>query len=264
VHRELLVLLGGSSVLERVGWGGGALDLEQLVSSSRSFLGWAVDWYNGRPTLDLACVIAEAGGPENVAVLAVDITVGFCSQGALASERVAGIVEPIVQLFQRAHDLGVRHFVLPQDTHSEDALEFSAFPPHCVAGTDESVTMPELMNLPFSDLFTVIEKDSVCVAIDTELDAWLEAHPEVTAFITVGDCTDFCTHRMAMHLRLRANTLKHHGTRVILPVDSVDTFHIPVDVAEELNIMPHHGDLLHLIFLFNMAQNGVEVVARLV
>lgn len=240
------------------------MDLEQLISSSRPFLNWTVDWYNHRPTLELAEVIQKAGGPERVAILAVDVTVGFCSQGALSSERVGGIVAPIVRLLERAYELGVRNFVLPQDTHTEDAVEFSAFPPHCVAGTEESETMPELQNLPFSDLFTIIEKDSVCVAIDTELDAWLDAHPEVTTFLAVGDCTDFCTHRLAMHLRLRANAFKHFDTRVIVPVDGVDTFDIPVTVAEELNIMPHHGDLLHLVFLFNMAQNGIEVVARVV
>lgn len=238
------------------------MDLEHLVSSSRPFLSWAVDWYNSRPTLDLDQVIDDAGGPERVAVLAVDVTVGFCSKGALSSERVGGIVRPIARLFERAHKLGIRHFVLPQDAHSEDAVEFSAFPPHCVAGTDESATVPELQNLPFSDLFTIIEKDSVCVAVGTELDAWLEAHPEVTTFLTMGDCTDFCTHRLAMHLRLRANTQRQPTVRVILPMDGVDTFHIPVAVAEELGIMPHHGDLLHLLFLFNLAQNGVEIVAK--
>jgi nicotinamidase-related amidase len=238
------------------------MDLEQLLESSRPFLRWAVDWYNSRPTMDLATIIKKAGGPEKIAIMAVDVTVGFCSEGSLASERVAGIVAPISQLFRRAHQLGIRHYVLPQDTHIEDAIEFSAFPPHCVAGTDESSTMPELLNLPFSDLFTIMEKNSVCVALGTELDPWLDAHPEVTTFITVGDCTDFCTHRLAMHLRLRANALHQPGVRVILPMDGVDTFHIPVDVAEELGIMPHHGDLLHLIFLFNMAQNGVEIVSE--
>jgi hypothetical protein len=47
-------------------------------------------------------------------------------------------------------------------------------------------------------------------------------------------------------------------------MNCVDTFHTPVEVAEELDIMPHHGELLHLIFLFNMAQNGIEVVAGMV
>ena len=57
------------------------MDLEQLMNDSRPFLDWAVDWYNDRPTLDLAKVIEEAGGAERVAVMAVDVTVGFCSEG---------------------------------------------------------------------------------------------------------------------------------------------------------------------------------------
>ena len=44
-------------------------------------------------------------------------------------------------------------------------------------------------------------------------------------------------------------------------VDSVSD--IPRSLAEELGIMPHHADLLHLIFLYNMAENGVEVVTKL-
>jgi nicotinamidase-related amidase len=151
---------------------------------------------------------------------------------------------------------------LPQDTHSEHAVEFGSFPPHCVGGTAESVTVPELQNLPFADRFTILEKNSVSVSIGTGLDDWLAAHPAVTTFITVGDCTDFCTFQLAMHLRLRANALDLRDVGVILPMDGVDTFDIPVPVAEELGIMPHHADLLHLIFLYNMAENGVEVVSK--
>jgi nicotinamidase-related amidase len=131
-----------------------------------------------------------------------------------------------------------------------------------VRGTDESETVPELRDLPFSDLYTVIEKNSVSVSIGTDLDDWLKAHPEIRIFLVVGDCTDFCTHQLAMHLRLRANAFQMSDVRVIVPMDGVDTFHIPVHVAEEAGIMPHHADLLHLIFLYNMAQNGVEVVTE--
>lgn len=238
------------------------MDLEQLVTSSRPFLGWLVNWYNSRPSVELSALIEEAGGADKVAVMAVDVTVGFCSEGALSSERVAAIVEPVARLFERAYELGVRHFILPQDTHSEDAVEFGSFPAHCVTGTAESQTMPQLQNLPFSDLFTVLEKDSVSVSIRTGLDDWLAAHPEVTTFLTVGDCTDFCTHQLAMHLRLRANAFGLRDVQVILPIDGVDTFDVPVTAAEKLGIIPHHADLLHLIFLFNMAQNGIEVVAQ--
>jgi len=238
------------------------MNARRLITDSRPFLTWLVSWYNSRPSLGLTRLIAEAGGPEHVAVMAVDVTTGFCSEGALSSERVGGIVQPIVRLYELAHRLGVRHFVMPQDTHAPDAVEFGSYPSHCVRGSDESQTVVELTSLPFSNLFTVLEKNSLSVSINTGLDDWLAAHPEVTTFLVVGDCTDLCTHQLAMHLRLRANAFQQHGVRVIVPIDGVNTFDTPIKVAEELGIMPHHADLLHLIFLYNMAENGVEVVTK--
>jgi nicotinamidase-related amidase len=242
--------------------GGKTLDVEQIVNSSRPFLAWLADWYNDLPSQELAAVIEEAGRAERVAVLAVDVTVGFCSEGALSSERVGGIVAPIAQLFERAHDLGVRHFVLPQDSHAADAVEFGSYPPHCVQGTDEAATVPELAGLPFADLFQVLDKDSLSSSINTGLEAWLEAHPEVTTLLVVGDCTDLCVYQLAMHLRLRANALGLPGVRVMVPAKAVDTFDLPVEVAKEVGAMPHHGDLLHLVFLYSMAQNGVEILSE--
>ncbi len=238
------------------------MELERLVEDSRPFLGWLVEWYTRRPVLDLGQTVEEVGGAEKVAVMAVDATNGFCHEGPLASDRVGQIVAPITRLFARAFELGVSHFVLPQDTHSEDAVEFGSFAPHCRAGTAESQTVPELLSLPFSDLFIVLEKNSISSSHGTGLDAWLEAHPEVTTFLVVGDCTDLCTHQLAMHLRLRANAANLKAVRVIVPIDGVDTFDIPLDVARDLGIMPHHGELLHLLFLYSMAHNGIEIVAR--
>jgi nicotinamidase-related amidase len=240
------------------------VNVERLIDDSRPFLSWLVSWYNDRPDLDLGRVVEELGGADKVAVLAVDVTVGFCSEGALSSVRVGGIVRPITRLFERVYGLGVRHFVLPQDTHSPDAVEFGSYPPHCVRGSEEAMTVPELRNLEFSDLFVVMEKDSISVDINTGLDEWLESHPEVTTYIVVGDCTDICVYQLAMHLRLRANALKQRDVRVIVPIDGVNTYDTPVSAAQEIGAMPHEGDLLHLIFLYSMALNGVEVVASAV
>jgi hypothetical protein len=65
-----------------------------------------------------------------------------------------------------------------------------------------------------------------------------------------------------MYLRLRANALGQRQVRVIVPATAVDTFDMTVDVAQEVGAMPHHGDLLHLVFLYSMAQNGVEIAAE--
>ena len=123
--------------------------------------------------------------------------------------------------------------------------------------------VPELASLHFSDSFTVMHKNSISSSIHTALDAWLNAHQQnIDTFVVVGDCTDLCTYQLAMHLRLRANA---HGyaQRVIVPADCVQTYDMPVDTAAELGIMPHDGDLMHAMFLYQMALNGIEVVSSL-
>ena len=72
-----------------------------------------------------------------------------------------------------------------------------------------------------------------------------------------------CTHQLALHLCLRANARQVPGVRVIVPANCVQTYDTPVDIAMKLGIPPHHGDLLHAVFLHNMATNGVEVVKEL-
>jgi nicotinamidase-related amidase len=237
------------------------MEIESLVQDALPFLNWISDWKDRLPPWNFADQVDD---PAGVAVLSVDVTNGFCYDGPLSSPRVANIVPPIVKLFKHAHTLGVRHFVLPQDTHHEEAVEFGSFPPHCTRGSTESEPVPEFKALPFFDQLMIMPKNSISSSIGTELPAWLDAHPEVNTFIVVGDCTDLCTHQLAMYLRLRANAYQRAADRVILPVDCIDTYDLPVPVAQEIGAFPHHGDLLHLIFLYHMALNGVQVVASVV
>jgi nicotinamidase-related amidase len=231
-----------------------------MSAGSRAFLDWLARWEAGLPSVSLETVASD---PAHVVLISEDLTKGFCCQGPLASPRVAGIIPAAVRLFRRAHDLGVRHFLLAQDTHDADAIEFSAFGPHAVAGTTQSETIDELRALPFSDLFVVVPKNSISSSIGTELRPWLERHPEVTIYVIVGDCTDLCIYHVAMYLRLRANVLGLRDARVVVPADCVQTYDVSVETAADLGIMPHDGDLLHSIFLYGMALNGIEVVASL-
>jgi nicotinamidase-related amidase len=228
--------------------------------NSKAFLDWLVQWKSDLLSVDLKAVVSD---PARVALVSQDLLKGFCDQGPLSSQRAASIVPAVVQLFRRTHNLEVRHFLLLQDTHDPDAVEFSAYPPHAVAGTVESETIDELANLPFSERFTIIEKNSISSNVGTALEAWLDGHPEVANFIVVGVCTDICIYHVALFLRVRANVLGQHDARVIVPANCVQTFDTPVETAAELGAFPHDGDLLHSIFLYQMALNGVEVVAEL-
>jgi hypothetical protein len=77
----------------------------------------------------------------------------------------------------------------------------------------------------------------------------------------VGDCTDLCVYQLAMDLRTAANA-RQLPRRVIVPVNCVDTYDLPVETARAAGIMPHPGDFMHAVFLYSMALNGVEIVEK--
>jgi nicotinamidase-related amidase len=231
-----------------------------LAEQSKAFLDYLASWYALLPTLDLAAEIKE---PQRAAVISEDLVKGFCTIGPLASPRVQAIVAPSAQLIKRAHELGLPHFLLLQDAHEPDAVEFGSFAPHCVRGTSESETAPELMALPWAGQFALITKNSINSTLAPGWRAWQAQHTDVRTFIVAGDCTDYCIYQLAMALRVLANSNQARDVRVIVPADCVNTYDVPVDVAQSLGILPHAGDLLHLIFLYHMALNGVEIVSTI-
>jgi nicotinamidase-related amidase len=201
--------------------------------------------------------------PTRAAFFSADLINGFVHSGPLASPRVRALVEPVVDLFFRGWEHGIREFVLLQDTHPADTPEFRSYPPHAIAGTEESATIPELAGLPFAEALTVIEKNSLHPAIETSFDAWWDDHRDISRAIIVGDCTDLCVYQLAMHLRMRANALGLDDFEVIVPVNAVDTFDIPA--SEETQVgAAHPGAFFHEVFLYHMASNGIRVVTGLV
>lgn len=217
-------------------------------------------WYEALPAPPLAQVIVD---PASVGFFSTDMIVGFCGEGALASERVGAIVPALVDLCQRAYDLGVRDFVFTQDTHQPDAPEFDAWPVHCVRGTAEAEMIAELKALPFANLFTIVEKNSLHPALGTGFDAWLTRHPNVRTAIVAGNCTDLCVYQLALHLRLHHNAHNVPNIRVIVPANVVNTFDLAPEAAAALGAMPHPGEFFHQVFLYHMALNGIETVRAL-
>lgn len=231
-----------------------------LALRSQPFLDYLEAWCAELADLSLAELLAA--NPERVLFLSVDMVNGFCCEGPLASPRIKALSEPIAELFTAAYAAGARNFVFTQDTHPADSPEFAAFPPHCVAGTSESEAVDALKALPFYDQVITIPKGSLSSHLNTDFGAWLAEHPQIDTFVLVGDCTDLCIYSAAMHLRMEANALNIQR-RVIVPAALVETFDTPVELARQLGIKAHDGDLHHALFLHHMASNGVEVVKRL-
>ena len=220
------------------------------------FLSFLDEWMSALPTRTIEDVVIN---PDKVVIISVDVIKGFCNVGPLSSPRVAGIVEPIVRLMKNAWDKDVRHFILSQDTHDPEAVEFSAWPPHCIRGTEEAETVNEIQNLPFFDQMLLLEKNSIASGLNNDLQQWVLDHPEVETYIVVGDCSDLCTYQLAMFLRLDANE-RQVKRLVVVPEDCVQTYDMSVETAKAIGAFPHPGDLLHAMFLYHMALNGIEVV----
>lgn len=232
---------------------------ESLAAGGQPFLEYLEEWLAGLPekTLEDAAPI-----PGQAAIFSVDLVRGFCTVGPLASPRVNEIVAPSVALFKRAWARGIRHIVLAQDTHEPDAIEFEAWPPHCVRGSQESLAVEAIRELPFYPEMTIIEKNSIHSGLHTGLNGWLEDHPEINTFLITGDCTDLCVYQIAMHLRVDANA-RQLKRRVIVPLNCVDTYDLPVDIARAQGILPHPAGFLHATFLYHMALNGIELVRQI-
>ena len=180
-----------------------------------AFLNYLAKWIMSLENLKADDVFAQ---PEHTAILSVDVINGFCKSGNLASELVATIIQPIVRLFKLAWDAGVRNIVLSHDCHTPHALEFNAYPPHAICGTEEAEAVNEIKKLAFYDQMIILHKNSIAPAQNTRLNEWIEIHPEITTFIIVGDCTDICTYLLAIHMRTYANAYEKDW-RVIVPED---------------------------------------------
>ena len=228
----------------------------RLAIKSQPFLDYLDGWMASLAELPLDQVLID---PGQTAIVSVDVVKGFCNFGLLASPRVAAIVKPIVSLFEAAWQRGMHQILFVHESHEPDAVEFDAWPPHCVRGTAEAEPVDEISALPFFSQMVDIPKNSISSALQTGLDDWLASHPRVDTFIVTGDCTDLCTYQLAMHLRLDANA-RQLQRRVIVPADCVDTYDYPLEVAQTEGGQPHPADLTHAFFLYHMALNGVEIV----
>ncbi len=230
-----------------------------LIEKAQPFLNYLEEWRADLPVVEAQRLFAS---PENTALIVVDMIEGFCTLGPLSSPRVNALRGGIAGLLEKAHDAGVRDFVLAQDSHEPDAVEFGAFPPHCVRGTAEAETIAEIRTLPFFGQMTLVEKNAIASYIGTSLNDWLNERPQLETFIILGNCTDLCVYQFAMHLRLQANQLQRQR-RVIVPAELVATYDRPVAAAREQGGLPHDGDLIDGVFLYHLALNAVEVVAAI-
>lgn len=242
-----------------------------------------IDWYEDEiePKVEtVPNLISYAGKPQNIAVVCVDMIKDFCDpeRGALGSERIKAIIPSIVELLSKLNDVGVEDFILVQDSHSEDSPEFNSYGPHATRDTWGAEPIFEIWDLPND--FTVFLKNNLNPIFShfLLLSHFLygredDAHAfcdylgyfdskGVRTVIVVGNCTDLCVRETAMLIRFWANHY-NKDVRVIIPENCVQTFDLPKEDAEKVGAKPHPGDMMHLLSLYEMSRNGIDVVGKI-
>lgn len=189
--------------------------------------------------------------PEETAIIIIDMINGFTTSGALASPRIDALVDPIANLMK--HSGGMKK-VFICDRHPEQATEFESYLPHAIEGTNEALIVEALYKLQ-DEQTSVIFKNSTNGMMTREMQAYLEANPDIQNFILVGDCTDICVLQFGLSLKAYFNEM-NVNKQIIVPMNLVDTF--------DLEITAHHGDLMNLFAFYNMKMNGIQLYSEII
>ncbi len=219
------------------------VDKEGFLKKSRKTLDELLDMLNSLPDLK-----SESLTRKNTALIMIDVVNGFTREGALRSARIENLIAGITELSRKCDSLGISKLIL-SDYHSQDSQEFSAYPIHCVSGSDEIEVVDEIKEVGG---YKQIRKNSTNGFIEEEFQEWLHKHPEINTFIITGDCTDICIQQFAVTMKTWFN-MKNLSSRIIVPINLVDTFDLGV----------HNGDLMNVMGLYQMMCNGVEIVGEL-
>ncbi|KAJ8758851.1 hypothetical protein K2173_002630 [Erythroxylum novogranatense] len=219
--------------------------------------------------LDLETVILPEDGV--IGLVLVDIINGFCTVGAgnLAprepDRQITGMINESARLAKQFCEKGwpVMAFL---DSHHPDKPE-DPYPPHCIAGTDESNLVPALQWLEkeanvtirrkdcFDGFLGSIQDDGSNVFVD-----WLKNN-QIKTIVVVGICTDICV------LDFVCSTLSARNLGLLTPLkevvvysDGCATFDVPLHASK--GALTHPQGLMHHVGLYMAKQRGAIIASE--
>lgn len=218
-------------------------DRKEFYERSIETLKAILDELEAKPALELKRL-----EPDNTVLVIVDMVNGFAREGALRSPRIEALIPEIARLSRECDGCGIRKIAFA-DCHTNESPEFSSYPPHCIAGTRESEIVDELAE---TGGYHLISKNSTNGFHEESFREWMKEYPMIDTFIIVGDCTDICVEQLSVTLKTHFNKL-NRKSRVIVPVNAVDTYDLGM----------HNGDLMNIMALYSMMGNDVEIVKEI-
>ncbi|KAL8038345.1 hypothetical protein ABFX02_11G101200 [Erythranthe guttata] len=213
-------------------------------------------------------------GSITTGLVLVDIVNGFCTVGSgnLAPQapdrQISEMVDESAKLAREFCDRNWPIYAL-LDSHHPDIPE-PPYPPHCIAGTDESKLVPSLQWLENEPNVTLrrkdcidgflgsLEKDGSNVFVD-----WVKTN-EIKVILVVGICTDICV------LDFVCSTLSARNRGLISPLEEVivysrgcATFDLPINIARNIKgSLAHPQDVMHHVGLYMAKGRGAKVVSE--
>lgn len=214
-----------------------------FLKKSEASLAKIYDQFN-----DLEAVDIKELDQNKTGLIVIDMVNGFVKKGALQSQRIAGLVPEVVKIAEKCDELKIKKLIFA-DSHPENSPEFKSYPCHCLKGTEEAEVVYELKTI--GD-YHLIDKNSTNGFIEPEFQKWLNENKEINNFIVIGDCTDICILQFALSLKTHFNRI-NENSRIIVPMNAVDTYEID----------SHDGDLMHVMGLYFMMTNNIEIVKNI-
>lgn len=187
---------------------------------------------------------------SDTVLITIDMVNGFAKEGTLYSDRIENIIPEVVKYNELFNEYNK---VFIKDEHSDQSLEFNAFPKHCVGEESKLITELDRFN---NESAVVIPKNSTNAFLCTGFQEWFKANEDVNNFAIIGDCSDICISQFAITLRTYFNEFNIKNKRVIVAIDAIETYH--------LDITNHNAELMNLISLYEMKMNGVEIYRNII
>jgi nicotinamidase-related amidase len=216
------------------------LGKEDFLKSSVMTLGQIYDALSSVPELRI-----KELDINKTALVIVDMINGFTREGALKSPRVEGIIPDITRIMELCVKRGVE-IIAFGDCHTEASPEFGAYPIHCMQDSTEAEIVDEIKEIGG---YKLMAKNSTNGFLEKEFQNWLSSR-DIDTFIITGDCTDICVQQFAITLKTWFN-MKNKSSRIIVPINAVDTYDLGL----------HNAELMNVMALFNLMRNGIEIVS---
>jgi nicotinamidase-related amidase len=185
---------------------------------------------------------------ENTALIIIDMVNGFTKEGSLKSPRIKEIIPEIVTLSRACDSFDIMKLAFA-DCHTDKSPEFTSYPPHCLEGSYETEIVEEIRSIGG---YTFFLKNSTNGFLEEKFQIWLEEHQNINTFIITGDCTDICIEQFSITLKTWFN-MQNKKARVIVPLNTIETYDLGI----------HNGDLMNVMSLYKMLENGIELITRI-